>query len=202
MQQQQQQQGLPSISSLTNGLPSSKQQLSPGAQARSEQLRDSGTWLHPHSKRECSLFPCLVVPLSDGSLRLGIAAPCPKLVLMDEVRQSPFSSPDSDGQELESSDGARKAGCVGGRKQPTHSGALELEAFLLRTNFAQPLCTASIVGLQLTSCLQTTQQIVKDCRYTHCSILMILHREAQYQIRPSPLVHPRPLSQRARNCPR
>jgi len=69
--QQQQQQGLPSISSLTNGLPSSKQ-LSPGAQARSEQLRDSGTWPHPHSKRECS-FPFMLFACDrDEKLHLAI----------------------------------------------------------------------------------------------------------------------------------
>lgn len=51
------QQGLPSISSLTNGLPPSNaaQQYAHGDQAQGEHLRDSGTWPQPHSKRECFL---------------------------------------------------------------------------------------------------------------------------------------------------
>jgi hypothetical protein len=57
------QQGLPSISSLTNGLPPSNaaQQYSHGDQPQGEHLRDSGTWPQPHSKRECllRLFPCV-----------------------------------------------------------------------------------------------------------------------------------------------
>ena len=46
------QQGLPSISSLTNGLPPSNaaQQYAHGDQAQGEHLRDSGTWPQPHSK--------------------------------------------------------------------------------------------------------------------------------------------------------
>jgi len=51
------QQGLPSISSLTNGLlPSnSSQQYAHGDQPQGEHLRDSGTWPQPHSKREFPL---------------------------------------------------------------------------------------------------------------------------------------------------
>lgn len=49
---QHQLQGLPSISSLTNGLPSSVQQLSPDQQSLTESTRDSGTWPQPQSKRK------------------------------------------------------------------------------------------------------------------------------------------------------
>ena len=60
--QRQQSQGLPSISSLTNGLPAASQRVS-SDQLSPESTRDSGTWPQPHSKREsypanCS-SPCV-----------------------------------------------------------------------------------------------------------------------------------------------
>lgn len=62
------QQGLPSISSLTNGLPPSNapQQYAHGDQQQGEPLRDSGTWPQPHSKREC--FACFFLSLPSGLL--------------------------------------------------------------------------------------------------------------------------------------
>lgn len=77
-----QQQGLPSISSLTNGLPpstSAQQHQSHGDHSQGEHLRDSGTWPQPHSKRECFLlfFKCLKKPgfaLSTVAFR-GVSLP-------------------------------------------------------------------------------------------------------------------------------
>jgi len=47
-------QGLPSISSITNGLPSAAAHLPPDQLSLSESTRDSGTWPQPHSKRKFS----------------------------------------------------------------------------------------------------------------------------------------------------
>lgn len=47
---QKHQQGLPSISSLTNGLPPASQQLSPEQLSATDSTRDSGTWPQPQSK--------------------------------------------------------------------------------------------------------------------------------------------------------
>lgn len=49
-------QGLPSISTLTDGLRPSSHRLSPEHVLQNEQLRDSGTWPQPNSKRKCALF--------------------------------------------------------------------------------------------------------------------------------------------------
>lgn len=43
-------QGLPSISSLTNGLPGQTMKLSPEQASLNEPSRDSGTWPPPQSK--------------------------------------------------------------------------------------------------------------------------------------------------------
>lgn len=68
------QQGLPSISSLTNGLPPSNApgQYAHGDQQQGEPLRDSGTWPQPHSKRECSA--CFFLSECFDERLAGIAA--------------------------------------------------------------------------------------------------------------------------------
>jgi hypothetical protein len=47
-------QGLPSITSLTNGLP--RAQVSPDQQSLNESTRDSGTWPQPHISKRKSQF--------------------------------------------------------------------------------------------------------------------------------------------------
>ncbi|WPG97986.1 Protein esc1 [Acrodontium crateriforme] len=56
-------QGLPSISSLTNGLPTSlsSHQRSPDRQSLNESSRDSGTWPQPQSKHSAAMNPGLQV---------------------------------------------------------------------------------------------------------------------------------------------
>lgn len=69
--QPQQSQGLPSISSLTNGLPASQRpstdQLSP------ESTRDSGTWPQPHSKRESPSPPQAIASTRSMHSRMVLA---------------------------------------------------------------------------------------------------------------------------------
>ena len=66
--QQQQQQGLPSITSLTNGLPPTSQQRSPTQLSATDSTRDSGNWPQVQSKRKSShVLYCFAIGLGGTS---------------------------------------------------------------------------------------------------------------------------------------